>query len=117
MVHGRLPSHVLRLHLEPDARELRLYDPRTGKWLPTTLERADKAEAERAGRLQAEAERQREQAARQQAEAERQREQSARLQAEAERQKEQSARLQAEAEITRLRQEVESLRRRRTTDS
>jgi Uma2 family endonuclease len=40
---GRLASQVLGLHLEPDGPSLRLWDPRTGTWLPTpeeTLERA-----------------------------------------------------------------------------
>jgi Uma2 family endonuclease len=43
---GRLPSQVLRLHLERHGRELRLYDPEASRWLPTPLERATQAEAE-----------------------------------------------------------------------
>ena len=39
-----MPSQALGLHLEPSGRELRLYDPLTGGWLPTPLERADQAE-------------------------------------------------------------------------
>src|SRR5947209_2323994 len=34
-VNGRLPSQVIGLHLERDGKELRLYDPSTGQWLPT----------------------------------------------------------------------------------
>src|SRR5262245_57704886 len=45
-VDGRLPSEVLGLHLERDGRMLRLYDPRRGRRLPTTVERAAAAEAE-----------------------------------------------------------------------
>lgn len=44
-VDGRLPSRELGLHLEADARDLRLYDPATLKWLPTPAESlADKQE-------------------------------------------------------------------------
>ena len=60
LVDGRLPSQVLGLHLERDGQFLRLYDPMTGKWLPTPKDlaaqqkqraeseklRADSAEAE-----------------------------------------------------------------------
>jgi Uma2 family endonuclease len=35
---GRLPSKVLALHLEPDDWELRLYDPKTNRWLLTPPE-------------------------------------------------------------------------------
>ena len=45
-VSGRLPSKVLGLHLERNGQELRLYDPRTGVWLPTPEEARTKAEAE-----------------------------------------------------------------------
>ena len=48
---GRLPSEVLGLHLEADGEDLRLYDPKTGRWLPTARE---EARAER-GRADAEA--------------------------------------------------------------
>src|SRR5208282_5908853 len=37
-VKGRLPSKVLGLHLERNDHELRLYQPATGKWLPTPEE-------------------------------------------------------------------------------
>lgn len=43
-VAGRLPSQVLRLHLEGTGRELRLYDPAVGRWLPTLEERTTQAE-------------------------------------------------------------------------
>lgn len=46
-VAGRLPSMSLGLHLERDGTELRLFDPVEGKRLPTRLERANQADAER----------------------------------------------------------------------
>src|SRR5262245_11477094 len=45
-VHGRLPSLVLGLHLERNGKELRLYDPSIGRWLPTPAERQLLIEAE-----------------------------------------------------------------------
>jgi Uma2 family endonuclease len=45
-VADRLPSKVVGLHLEPNGRDLRLYDPATGKWLPTPQERVEQAEQE-----------------------------------------------------------------------
>ena len=45
-VDGRLPSAVTGLHLEADGESLRLYSPVLGRWLPTTAERADEAQAE-----------------------------------------------------------------------
>jgi Uma2 family endonuclease len=93
-VAGRLPSEVLGLHLERAGTQLRLYDPRTGRRVPTEHERLE------AERQRAEAERQRAEAERQRAEAERQR-------AEAE----QAGRIEAEAENDRLRRELEKLRR------
>ena len=47
LIDGRLPSKALGLHFEPNGAELRLYDPKTGLWLPTPSERAE-AESERA---------------------------------------------------------------------
>jgi Uma2 family endonuclease len=64
---GRLPSKALGLHLERHGKELRLYDPASARWLPTPLEMAARAQAER-GRI--EAERDEERTARRQAEAE-----------------------------------------------
>jgi Uma2 family endonuclease len=59
-VGGRLPSEVLRLHLERDGMMLRFYDPATRKWLPTPEESLAQAQAERneetARRLRAETE-------------------------------------------------------------
>jgi Uma2 family endonuclease len=55
-VDGRLPSEVLGLHFERDGSALRLYDPATGRRLPTIKEMASKAEAERLRAEQAEAE-------------------------------------------------------------
>jgi Uma2 family endonuclease len=52
-VAERLPSEVLGLHFERDGLWLRLFDPATGRWLPTRQEgraeerrRAEEAEAE-----------------------------------------------------------------------
>jgi len=45
-VAGRLPSEVTGLHLERDGTMLRLYDPATGRWLPTLEETADQLAAE-----------------------------------------------------------------------
>ncbi len=44
-VRGRLPSAVLGLHLERGGPELRLYDPETGRRLPTRAEKLLEAEA------------------------------------------------------------------------
>jgi Uma2 family endonuclease len=90
-VDGRLPSKVLGLHLERDGEELRLYDPKTKRWLLTPPEERE------AGRR---------------AEAERKRAEAERKRAEAERRREAKAREQAEAEVDRLRRELEALRRR-----
>jgi Uma2 family endonuclease len=37
-VKNRLVSPTLRLHLERDGENLRLYDPKSGRWLPTPAE-------------------------------------------------------------------------------
>jgi Uma2 family endonuclease len=66
-VQGRLPSRVLDLHLEADGDFLRLYDPASGRWLPTPQEQVNEAQAQRD---QAQVERDRERQARQRAEAE-----------------------------------------------
>ena len=65
-VAGRLPSKVLGLHLERDGLDLRLYNPQTGLWLPTSQEIEDALR-------ESEAARHREEAARREAEAENQR--------------------------------------------
>jgi Uma2 family endonuclease len=44
-IDGRLPCLGLGLHLERHGTELRLYDPASGRWLPTPAERAAQAEA------------------------------------------------------------------------
>jgi Uma2 family endonuclease len=54
--HGRLVSSVLKLHLEGDGEMLRLWDPRTGKWLPTPAERLEQ-EAQARAESEAESER------------------------------------------------------------
>jgi Uma2 family endonuclease len=46
-VKGRLSSKILKLQLERDDWQLRLYDPSTGKRLPTPQEARDQAEAAR----------------------------------------------------------------------
>ncbi len=55
-VENRPPSEVLGLHLERDDKDLRLYNPSTGRWLPTPSELAQQ---EARARHQAEAEVQR----------------------------------------------------------
>lgn len=87
-VADRLPSRELGLHLESHSRQLRFFDPATGNWIPTPDEARRAAEAEC---RQAEAQRQ---------------------QAEAECRQMQAKWQQAEAEAERLRQELETLRRR-----
>jgi Uma2 family endonuclease len=82
-VNSRLPSEVLRLHLEAAGEQLRLYDPVKKRWLPIPPE-------EREGRR---------------------REAQARRRAEAQARREAEGRRQAEAEIDRLRQELDALRR------
>jgi Uma2 family endonuclease len=82
-VDGRLPSKVLGLHLEPHGDLLRLYDPATGRWLPTPPEVLAAKNEEEAARLR---------------------------EAEARRQ-EAEARRKAEAEVERLQKELEQLRR------
>jgi Uma2 family endonuclease len=82
---GRLPSAVLGLHLERRGAELRLYNPVTGRCLPTAQERvSEEAEA----RLRAEQSTQRADEARQRAE---------------------QGRQQTEAENERLRRELAAL--------
>ncbi len=43
-VAGRLPSRLVGLHLERDGSKLRLFDPATGKRMPTRLEAREAAE-------------------------------------------------------------------------
>jgi Uma2 family endonuclease len=50
-VANRLPSNVLGLHLERSGLDLRFWDPKTGAWLPTLQEQAQR---ERADRVRAE---------------------------------------------------------------
>jgi Uma2 family endonuclease len=63
MMDGRVPSKVLGFHFERNDLDLRVFNPRTGLWLPTSLEmarmlRASKAAERRAkmSRRQAESE-------------------------------------------------------------
>jgi len=46
-VNGRLPSEELGLHLEQDGDELRLWNPKTGAWIPTPEEARQQAEQAR----------------------------------------------------------------------
>jgi Uma2 family endonuclease len=48
-LNGRLPSQVLGLHLERHGKELRLYDPEQGAWLPTLEEARAGGRSGRAG--------------------------------------------------------------------
>src|SRR5205823_3313428 len=52
-VDGRLPSEVLRLHLERDGWVLRLYDPATREWLPTIWEEQERRQRAEEARQQA----------------------------------------------------------------
>jgi Uma2 family endonuclease len=85
LVDGRLPSDLLRLHLERDVSNLRLWDPRSRTRLLTSAERvaAEKARADeqkaRADQASAEATREKARADRAEAEAERLRQEIARL--------------------------------------
>ena len=45
-VKNRLPSQTLRLQLERDGENLRLYDPKSGQWLPTPTEERGKLREE-----------------------------------------------------------------------
>ena len=45
-VKNRLPSQMLRLHLEEGGENLRLYDPKSGKWLLTPTEERQKLQHE-----------------------------------------------------------------------
>ncbi len=44
---GRLPSQEMGLHLERAGQHLRLYDPRTGRWVPTPAESRQQSEEAR----------------------------------------------------------------------
>jgi Uma2 family endonuclease len=90
-VNGRLPSQLTGLHLERVGTELRLYDPKTGKFLLTPREMHE---------------------ARLQAEEQRRLEEEARKREEEARKREEEARKRSEADVERLRQELEALRRR-----
>jgi Uma2 family endonuclease len=114
---GRLPSKELGLHLERNDSELRLYNPATGQWLPTS---AEKSRREQQEREQAEAVAERAQAIADQARTAAQRERAARERAEAVAEqaqilaeRERAAREQAETELDRLRKELETTRRQR----
>ncbi len=95
LVDGRLPSEVLGLHLERDGQELRLYDPkRHGRLLKPSEQRIAAEKLAEIAEQRAETEKQR-------AETEKARAQTAEQLAKA-----------RDAENERLRQEIESLRRR-----
>jgi Uma2 family endonuclease len=46
LVDNRLPSQVLGLHLEQNGKELRLYNPAIGRWLPTPAEELERLRRE-----------------------------------------------------------------------
>jgi Uma2 family endonuclease len=97
---GRLPSKALGLHLERQGKDLRLYDPSSDCWLPTPLEMAARARAER-NEVQADRDR---------IKADRDRIKADRDRIKADRDEERTARQRAEAELQQLRQELEQLR-------
>jgi Uma2 family endonuclease len=102
-VRARLPSRVLGLHLERSGSNLRLFDPATGRWLPTDEERgvyAQRDAQERVLQAQRDAQERVLQAQEQVIQA-----QERAMQAEA-------GFARVEAEVERLRREVEELRRR-----
>jgi Uma2 family endonuclease len=90
-LNGRLPSEVLKLHLEACGELLRLFNPGTGQYLPIPPEVHE---------------------ARAAAEEERDAAQAGRKRAETARKRAETARKRAEAELKRLREEMEELRRR-----
>ena len=102
-VAGRLHSEQLNLDLVEQGEELRLFDPATGRYLPTAEEMADIAEEEK--RLKEQERRLREQTL-QRAE----QEQRLRERAEAAAAQEARRAEQAEADVARLRAELEKAR-------
>jgi Uma2 family endonuclease len=92
-VDGRLPSEVLGLHLEAHGAELRLWDPATGRWLPTNQELKKQQKAEKA-KIKLELER--EKRARAKAERKQVKEKQQRIKAERERSKAEQERIKAE---------------------
>ncbi len=99
-VDGRLPSEVLGLHLEADGGLIGLFDPATGRKVPTRLEALEE-EREALRRRDAELDREREERRRLDAELRREREGRRRSDA---------ALVESQAEIERLRRELEALR-------
>jgi Uma2 family endonuclease len=97
---GRLVSRELGLHLEAHGAELRLFDPKSGKRLPTPQEAL--AQANEAMAREAEARRQSDEARRQSDEA--------RAAAVASLEHESRSRRQAEAELERMRAELAALK-------
>jgi Uma2 family endonuclease len=104
-VAGRLPSEILGLHLERDDLDLRLYNPETGLWVPTSVELLGLLQESRTAHR-------RERAARRKEEEARRKEEQARRKEEGARRKEEEARRAAESEVERLRRENDALRRR-----
>jgi Uma2 family endonuclease len=100
-VHSRLPSREAGLHLERNGIDLRLWNPATGRWLPTQAETLAQAQAEAAS-AQARAE---------SAQAVAEMSQAVAATAQDIAESERLARERAEAEIARLRQELDELRR------
>ncbi len=120
-VDGRLPSAVLGLHLERDGERLRLFDPATGQYLLTRLERQRSAERRaREEHHRAEEEHRRAEEEHRRAEEEHRRAEEERHRAEEQLVRAEQERLRADAaeadhrrlaeENERLRREIEALR-------
>jgi Uma2 family endonuclease len=112
-VNDRLPSQVLRLHLERSGTTLRLWEPATQQRLPTPREARRQAEERRdqaeAAQQQAEEQRNQAQAVQRQAEEQRSQAQAGQLQAEAAAQQLRNRLERAEAEAAALRQQLDAL--------
>lgn len=109
MVEGRLPSEMLGLLLERDCSTLRLYDPETGRWIPSPAEAVVEAQAH-ASRAGLELRRAEQMAA--QAVQEAHRAEQERLQAQSELKDSHDATQRALEENEKLRRELDELRRR-----
>jgi Uma2 family endonuclease len=114
-VAGRLPSNVIDLHFERSGSDLRLFDPRTDRWIPVRLEVDDAAMAERrkseVDLRHAEAARQNAEAEKQNAEAEKQNAEAEKQKAEAENREFAQALSASDAKRSELEREIERLRR------
>jgi Uma2 family endonuclease len=116
LADGRVLSDVLGLHLGREGERLRLYDPKTGRRLPTSRVRAEPAEATavqertRAKQERDRAKQERDRAEQADARAEQERARAEQAETRAELEKARANRV--EAEMERFRRESEELRRR-----